>query len=60
MTWPLTYRDSINLRGKACGAEAYFLCQIKCKILSNFYSWADENSLLGQLLISIGLFHAIA
>ena len=38
MTWPLTYRDGINLRGKFCEDEAYFMCQIKCKILSNFYS----------------------
>ena len=36
MTWPLTYRDRINLRGKVCGEEAYFMCQKKCKTLSNF------------------------
>ena len=31
MTWPLTYDDGINLRGKFCLDEAYFMCQIKCE-----------------------------
>ena len=31
MSWPLTYEDGINLRGKRCQDEAYFLCQIECK-----------------------------
>ena len=32
MSWPLTYEDGINLRGKRCQDEAYFLCQIECKV----------------------------
>jgi len=31
ITWPLTYRDSINLRPKRCEDEAYFMCQVKCE-----------------------------
>ena len=33
MTWPLTYRDGINLREKTCDIEAYFMCQVACKFL---------------------------
>jgi len=36
MTWPLTYDDRINLRGKLCEDEAYFMCQVECKILNKF------------------------
>ena len=36
MSWPLTYRDGINLRGKSCEDSAYFMCQIKCEFFINF------------------------
>ena len=31
MAWPLTYDDGINLRGKDCEAEDYFMCELKCE-----------------------------
>ena len=31
IAWPLTYDDGINMRGKDCDSEGYFMCQIKCE-----------------------------
>ena len=36
ISWPLTYDDGINLRGKRCEDEAYFLCQTKCNLFMSF------------------------
>ena len=52
MSWPLTYDDDINLRGKVCEEEAYFMCQVKCERFGLFV-------LMAFLIIqfnSIGIF----
>ena len=38
MTWPLTYDDGVNLRGKNCASgKAYYLCKMLCKfVLTDF------------------------
>ena len=54
MTWPLTYKDGINLRGKVCGVDAYFMCQIKCKILTYVgRSLLIVNPLITKLTFSL-------
>ena len=30
MTWPLTYIDGVNLRGKLCSEQTYYICQVEC------------------------------
>ena len=42
MTWPLTYRDGVNLRPKPCNKHSFFLCQVKCK-----YFMSYSNNVIG-------------
>ena len=52
MTWPLTYDDGINLRGKRCDEEAFFLWQSQRKQnwISNFFFNNEFSGLTIRLI----------